>query len=139
MACETAKPSTSHADQFISHFTTPVSNASSSKAKQKAGVSRQSTLDKFVAKAGPQRPQSQNRGPELRDQDGVEGDERVSCIDIDAEAAKTWTYPGYFSQFFLIFTFILWLGKWVSRFLGNIKEMGFEEPIQSSGLFFWVI
>ncbi|KAE8022325.1 hypothetical protein FH972_008133 [Carpinus fangiana] len=93
VACQTTKPSTSHADQFISHFTTPVSNASCSKTKQKAGVSRQSTLDKFVAKAGPPRPQSQNRGAELRDQDGVEGDERVSCIDIDPEAAKTWTYP----------------------------------------------
>jgi len=29
------------------------------------------------------------------------------------------------------------LGKLVSRFLGNIKEMGFKELIQSSGLFLW--
>jgi Fanconi anemia group M protein len=109
VACQTGKPSTSHADQFVSHFSPPNSNASCSKTKQKAGVSRQSTLDKFVAKAGLPRARSQHRGAELRDQDGVEGDERVSCINIDAEAAKTWIYPGFFFflQFFLIFKFIL--------------------------------
>lgn len=96
----------------MSHFAPPDSNASCSKTKQKAGVSRQSTLDKFVAKAGPPRRQSQNRGADLRDQDGVEGDERVSCIDIDAEAAKTWIYPGFFFwEFFFNFYVYFVIGQ----------------------------
>ncbi|KAB1210893.1 Fanconi anemia group M protein [Morella rubra] len=87
VACQTATPSTSLPDQF-SHFVPPDLNVPFSKTKKKPGLSRRATLDKFVDKAGPSRPQS-----EERNQDRIDGDEGVNCIDIDPEAAKTWIYP----------------------------------------------
>ncbi|KAG7985254.1 hypothetical protein I3843_03G016000 [Carya illinoinensis] len=87
VACQTAKPCTPRPDQF-SHFAPTISNFHYSKNKKRAVPSRQSTLDKFVAKAGPPRPRS-----EEPDQDRAQGDEGVGYIDIDADAAKTWIYP----------------------------------------------
>ncbi|GAV57775.1 Helicase_C domain-containing protein/ResIII domain-containing protein [Cephalotus follicularis] len=48
---------------------------------------RQSTLDKFISKRKGPNPEPENR--EVVD-DRIES---VSCIDIDAEAARTWIYP----------------------------------------------
>ncbi|KAG6659233.1 hypothetical protein CIPAW_03G019200 [Carya illinoinensis] len=87
VACQTAKPCTPRPDQF-SHFAPTISNFHYSKNKKRAVPSRQSTLDKFVAKAGPPRPRS-----EEPDQDRAQGDKGVGYIDIDADAAKTWIYP----------------------------------------------
>ncbi|KAI8531136.1 hypothetical protein RHMOL_Rhmol11G0114000 [Rhododendron molle] len=62
--------------------------------------SRQSTLDRFIQKAGPS-VRSEDRIDREIDQDWVEeidldkfqGNGRVSYVEIDAEAAKTWIYP----------------------------------------------
>lgn len=67
MACEIKKPSTS-------------SNLCS--------TSKQSTLDKFLGKVQFNQCQQQSNEPE------PESDEKVCYVDIDAEAAKTWIYPG---------------------------------------------
>ncbi|CAL5333513.1 unnamed protein product [Camellia sinensis] len=54
--------------------------------------SRQSTLDKFIRKPGPSAP-PENRNVGDIDPNKYEGSEGVSCLNIDAEAAKTWIYP----------------------------------------------
>lgn len=107
MACQTAKPCTPRPDQF-SHFAPTISNFHYSKNKKRAVPSRQSTLDKFVAKAGPPRPRS-----EEPDQDCAQGDEGVGYIDIDADAAKTWIYPGSMFVFFFpsMFEVYFMIGK----------------------------
>ncbi|OMP00248.1 hypothetical protein COLO4_12801 [Corchorus olitorius] len=90
-ACQTSKPSSNNSS---SHFPPPPSahipkrNAAMATA---VGTSKQSTLDKFIARVGP-RPASdkhQTVEPEV----DVEGDYRVASVDIDMEAAKTWIYP----------------------------------------------
>lgn len=84
VACQTGKPSSSSCN---------LENHESEKKKKKNGSnSRQSTLHEFVGKEVP-RPQKE------RSWDTVErGDERVCDVEIDAEAAKTWIYPGLILQ-----------------------------------------
>ncbi|KAK9929810.1 hypothetical protein M0R45_026891 [Rubus argutus] len=84
-----AKPSTSRPGQS-SHFapppcaTTPIQKPPFPPIfDKKPAASRQTTLDRFIGKVA-SRPQ-----PEIRDC----GDERVSCVQIDAEKANTWIYP----------------------------------------------
>lgn len=65
--------------------------------------SRQSTLDRFIQKAGPSARPDDQIDREI-DQDNVEETERddkfqrsgrASYVEIDTEAAKTWIYPGF--------------------------------------------
>ncbi|KAM1734734.1 hypothetical protein ACFX11_020166 [Malus domestica] len=97
---QASRPS-STSDQS-SHFAPPPSNINTPVQnpiapipgnKKKAGTSRQSTLDKFMG-----RPPPGIRDVEERNLDCSEGDGRVSCVPIDAEAAKTWMYPVNFPR-----------------------------------------
>ncbi|KAM2027680.1 hypothetical protein ACFX1T_019937 [Malus domestica] len=97
---QASRPS-STSDQS-SHFAPPPSNINTPVQnpiapipgnKKKAGTSRQSTLDKFIG-----RPPPGIRDVEERNLDCSEGDGRVSCVPIDAEAAKTWMYPVNFPR-----------------------------------------
>ena len=75
MACQTTKPSISCSDN------------------NKPKLSKQSTLDKFISPAGAV-PPLENWDTLDRDKSNLVGDEGLCCIDVDAEAAKTWIYPG---------------------------------------------
>ena len=75
MACQTTKPSISCSDNY------------------KPKLSKQSTLDKFISPAGAV-PPLENGDTLDRDKSNLVGDEGLCCIDVDAEAAKTWIYPG---------------------------------------------
>ncbi|KAJ6764055.1 FANCONI ANEMIA GROUP M PROTEIN [Salix purpurea] len=77
-----------------SNFTPPVNilNNSSYYSSTKTGTCKQSTLDKFIGKARP----PVNPAVEVRHHQGngiINSDERTCCVEIDAEAAKTWIYP----------------------------------------------
>lgn len=96
---QASKPSTSLPDQS-SHFAPPPNNppiqnsvASISENMKKPGSSRQTTLDQFIGRACP-RPQPESRDVQEHNRDCNEGDGRVSSVQIDTEAAKTWMYPG---------------------------------------------
>ncbi|XP_059630912.1 DEAD-box ATP-dependent RNA helicase FANCM [Cornus florida] len=86
VACEKTKPSTSLP---IEH---PHQVFTKNKTQKKHGSSRQSTLDHLIGKAVP-KPRVEKWDVRDRDQERIESDEIVSCINIDAEAAKTWIYP----------------------------------------------
>ncbi|KAJ7949704.1 DEAD/DEAH box RNA helicase family protein [Quillaja saponaria] len=97
VACQNTKPSTSglggssnfaHDNTFTKNPNVPIS-----KSLKKPGTSRQCTLDKFVGKKEIPRSQSENVNIGEGDQNCFPGDDGVSCIDIAAEAAKTWIYP----------------------------------------------
>ncbi|KAJ6360671.1 hypothetical protein OIU77_004646 [Salix suchowensis] len=95
-ACERAnKPSFTTINQASSsNFTPPASilNNSTSYSSTKTGTCKQSTLDKFIGKARP----PVNPTVEVRHHQGngiINSDERPCCVEIDAEAAKTWIYP----------------------------------------------
>ena len=75
MACQTTKPSISCSDD------------------NKPKLSKQSTLDKFISPAGAVLP-LENGDTTNKDKSNLVGDKGLCCIDIDAEAAKTWIYPG---------------------------------------------
>uniref|UniRef100_A0A3N7HMA4 Helicase/UvrB N-terminal domain-containing protein n=1 Tax=Populus trichocarpa TaxID=3694 RepID=A0A3N7HMA4_POPTR len=56
------------------------------------GTCKQSTLDKFIGRANP----PVNPTVEVRHHQGngiINSDGRPCCVEIDAEAAKTWIYP----------------------------------------------
>lgn len=74
VACQTTKPSISCSDNY------------------KPKLSKQSTLDKFISPAGAV-PPLENGDTLDRDKSNLVGDEGLCCIDVDAEAAKTWIYP----------------------------------------------
>ncbi|KAL6318094.1 hypothetical protein AAG906_035239 [Vitis piasezkii] len=74
VACQTTKPSISCSDN------------------NKPKLSKQSTLDKFISPAGAV-PPLENGDTLDRDKSNLVGDEGLCCIDVDAEAAKTWIYP----------------------------------------------
>ncbi|XP_022718257.1 DEAD-box ATP-dependent RNA helicase FANCM [Durio zibethinus] len=59
----------------------------------KKNTSRQSTLDRFIGKVGPRLSYDNHRTIEVEVDVGVEAEERVSPVHIDADAAKTWIYP----------------------------------------------
>ncbi|KAG5233213.1 DEAD-box ATP-dependent RNA helicase FANCM [Salix suchowensis] len=95
-ACERAnKPSFTTINQASSsNFTPPANilNNSTSYSSTKTGTCKQSTLDKFIGKARP----PVNPTVEVRHHQGngiINSDERPCCVEIDAEAAKTWIYP----------------------------------------------
>ncbi|KAI4332333.1 hypothetical protein L6164_017253 [Bauhinia variegata] len=90
-ACQLTNPSTS----IISESCDVAENSKiwGSKREKKPGASRQSTLDKFVGKEEKPKPQFEIGDNGEQHRDCVEGDETVSFVDIDAEAAKTWIYP----------------------------------------------
>ena len=75
MACQTTKPSISCSDD------------------NKPKLSKQSTLDKFISPAGAV-PPLENGDTVDKDKSNLVGDKGLCCIGIDAEAAKTWIYPG---------------------------------------------
>lgn len=77
-ACQSSKPSTSNSTNFNL----------CSKANKKPSTSKQSTLDKFFGNVGP-KPQGTEEFNE-----GSSFDESLCHVQIDAEAAKTWIYPG---------------------------------------------
>ncbi|RVX13212.1 DEAD-box ATP-dependent RNA helicase FANCM [Vitis vinifera] len=58
----------------------------------KPRLSKQSTLDNFISPAGAV-PPLENWDTLDRDKSNLVGDEGLCCIDVDAEAAKTWIYP----------------------------------------------
>ncbi|KAF9670622.1 hypothetical protein SADUNF_Sadunf13G0088000 [Salix dunnii] len=96
VACERANnPSFTKINQASSsNFTPPVNilNNSSYYSRTNTGTCKQSTLDKFIGKACP----PMNPKVEVRHHQGngiINSDERPCCVDIDAEAAKTWIYP----------------------------------------------
>lgn len=112
VAClRNANPSTNNPSSS-SHFAPRVFNSKNNynlngfssidkKNKKKHETCKQSTLDSFIGKMGPRIIEPKNIQQQDRDDVGVvEGDERVSCIEIDAEAAKTWIYPGHIYYFF---------------------------------------
>ncbi|XP_034676196.1 DEAD-box ATP-dependent RNA helicase FANCM isoform X2 [Vitis riparia] len=74
VACQTTKPSISCSDN------------------NKPKLSKQSTLDRFISPAGAV-PPLENGDTLDRDKSNLVGDEGLCCIDVDAEAAKTWIYP----------------------------------------------
>ncbi|CBI22309.3 unnamed protein product, partial [Vitis vinifera] len=74
VACQTTKPSISCSDD------------------NKPKLSKQSTLDKFISPAGAVLP-LENGDTTNKDKSNLVGDKGLCCIDIDAEAAKTWIYP----------------------------------------------
>ncbi|KAF3445456.1 hypothetical protein FNV43_RR10632 [Rhamnella rubrinervis] len=82
VACQTGKPSSTSCTEESSRFAPPGNHENN----KKTGTARQSTLDKFIGKAVPRLHQESLDIAER-------GDERVSDIGIDAEAAKTWIYP----------------------------------------------
>lgn len=90
MACQAGKPSSTCYTEECSRFAPPGNHES----KKKSGTCRQSTLDRFIGRADPTPQQQSLCSEEL-------GDERVSHVDIDAEAAKTWIYPGSICNFYL--------------------------------------
>ncbi|KAH9757857.1 DEAD-box ATP-dependent RNA helicase FANCM [Citrus sinensis] len=77
-ACQSSKPSTSNSTNFNL----------CSKANKKPSTCKQSTLDKFFGNLGP-KPQGAEEFNE-----GSSFDESLCHVQIDAEAAKTWIYPG---------------------------------------------
>ncbi|XP_058189885.1 DEAD-box ATP-dependent RNA helicase FANCM isoform X2 [Rhododendron vialii] len=80
--------------------TNPTISSPNARTNNSVSSSRQSTLDRFIQKAGPS-VRSEDRIDREIDQDRVEeidldkfqGSGRVSYVEIDAEAAKTWIYP----------------------------------------------
>ncbi|KAJ6877878.1 hypothetical protein NC651_030579 [Populus alba x Populus x berolinensis] len=95
-SCERANnPSSTTINQASSsNFTPPVNtlNNSSYYSCTKTGICKQSTLDKFIGIANP----PVNPTVEVRHHQGngiINSDGRPCCVEIDAEAAKTWIYP----------------------------------------------
>ncbi|XP_011001109.1 PREDICTED: putative ATP-dependent RNA helicase mfh2 [Populus euphratica] len=95
-ACERANdPSSTTINQASSsNFTPPVNilNHSSYYSCTKTGTCKQSTLDKFIGRASPPVKPT----VEVRHHQGngiINSDGRPCCVEIDAEAAKTWIYP----------------------------------------------
>eukprot|EP00258_Populus_trichocarpa_P023752 XP_024439771.1 DEAD-box ATP-dependent RNA helicase FANCM isoform X5 [Populus trichocarpa] len=95
-ACERANnPSSTTINQASSsNFTPPVNilNNSSYYSCTKTATSKQSTLDKFIGRANPPVKPT----VEVRHHQGngiFNSDGRPCCVEIDAEAAKTWIYP----------------------------------------------
>ncbi|XP_034896899.1 DEAD-box ATP-dependent RNA helicase FANCM isoform X1 [Populus alba] len=95
-SCERANnPSSTTINQASSsNFTPPVNilNNSSYYSCTKTGTCKQSTLDKFTGRANP----PVNPTVEVRHLQGngiINSDGRPCCVEIDAEAAKTWIYP----------------------------------------------
>ena len=101
-SCERANnPSSTTINQASSsNFTPPVNilNNSSYYSCIKTGTCKQSTLDKFIGRANP----PVNPTVEVRHLQGngiINSDGRPCCVEIDAEAAKTWIYPGLYHLF----------------------------------------
>ncbi|OWM67462.1 hypothetical protein CDL15_Pgr028325 [Punica granatum] len=100
MACQSSGPSTSTApaDPFRTPCFAPSDalcggfDAPFAADKRKNGASRQSTLDKFIGRAGP-RLEVENRAVAVEDRGSFDSNGEVSCVEIDVEAAKTWIYP----------------------------------------------
>lgn len=95
-SCERANnPSSTTINQASSsNFTPPVNilNNSSYYSCTKTGTCKQSTLDKFIGRANPPVKPT----VEVRHHQGngiINSDGRPCCVEIDAEAAKTWIYP----------------------------------------------
>lgn len=88
MAYQVTKPSTSLADE------TPNFAEKGYNKKKKPGTSRQFTIHKYLGKEETPRPQFEDPKIGKNDGDCFEGEEGMSCTDIDAEAAQTWIYPG---------------------------------------------
>ncbi|KAH8490160.1 hypothetical protein H0E87_022619 [Populus deltoides] len=95
-SCERANsPSSTTINQASSsNFTPPVNilNNSSYSSCTKTGTCKQSTLDKFIGRANPPVKPT----VEVRHHQGngiINSDGRPCCVEIDAEAAKTWIYP----------------------------------------------
>lgn len=101
IACENSKPSTSTAS--VDPFRTPCfassdalhrsSNAQFAADKRMNGAPRQSTLDKFIGRAGP-RIELESRAVAIEDCGHLDSSGGMNCVEIDAEAANTWIYPG---------------------------------------------
>lgn len=102
IACENSKPSTSTA--YVDPFRTPCvassdalhHNCSAPFAADKRmnGAPRQSTLDKFISRAGP-RIELETRAVAIEGQGNTDDNVGMGFVEIDVEAAKTWIYPGY--------------------------------------------
>ncbi|KAJ9167176.1 hypothetical protein P3X46_021846 [Hevea brasiliensis] len=100
VACQSANPLTSLPNYPSSSHFVPLQNncnyvSSSNKILRKPRAYKQSTLHSFIGKGvGLEHP---HENPVVDDPDqqvAVDGeDERVSCVGIDVEAAKTWIYP----------------------------------------------
>jgi Fanconi anemia group M protein len=108
-ACERANnPSSTTINQASSsNFTPPVNilNNSSYYSCTKTGTCKQSTLDKFIGRANPPVKPT----VEVRNHQGngiINSDGRPCCVEIDAEAAKTWIYPGLYHLFLSMLFFI---------------------------------
>ncbi|KAI9383654.1 hypothetical protein POPTR_013G110200v4 [Populus trichocarpa] len=95
-SCERANnPSSTTINQASSsNFTPPVNilNNSSYSSCTKTGTCKQSTLDKFIGRANPPvKPTVEVRHPQGNGI--INSDGRSCCVEIDAEAAKTWIFP----------------------------------------------
>ncbi|KAL9379788.1 hypothetical protein Peur_028270 [Populus x canadensis] len=95
-ACERANnPVSTTINQASSSNVTPpvnILNNSSYSSCTKTGTCKQSTLDKFIGRANPPVKPT----VEVRHHQGngiINSDGRPCCVEIDAEAAKTWIYP----------------------------------------------
>ncbi|XP_061945485.1 DEAD-box ATP-dependent RNA helicase FANCM-like isoform X3 [Populus nigra] len=95
-ACERANnPVSTTINQASSSNVTPpvnILNNSSYSSFTKTGTCKQSTLDKFIGRANPPVKPT----VEVRHHQGngiINSDGRPCCVEIDAEAAKTWIYP----------------------------------------------
>lgn len=111
MACE-AKAAAVAVNRPISSSSADASTSNYAPVKQthkklNGAPARQSTLDKFMAfsskvKDAEPTPHNSNGFGEINenDFDNNESDDKVSCVPIDIEAAKTWIYPGSFPAFF---------------------------------------
>jgi Fanconi anemia group M protein len=118
-SCERANnPSSTTINQASSssNFTRPVNilNNSSYYSCTKIGTCKQSTLDKFIGRANP----PVNPTVEVRHHQGngiINSDWRPCCVEIDAEAAKTWIFPGLYHLFSFNASFIN---------LGGLRQKG---------------
>ncbi|CAK9162503.1 unnamed protein product [Ilex paraguariensis] len=102
VACQTTtEPSTQHLiDTHQLSIKTLYSNT-----HEKPKSSRQTTIDKFIGCEGSSSiPQPGNWNVRNDNEENVDGDEMVRCdktdagaanVNIDAEAAKIWIYPGF--------------------------------------------
>lgn len=108
VACESANTLTSLPNNPSSSRFGPLQNncnyvSSSNNVLKKPWAYKQSTLDSFIGKGvGLENPAENPVVDDLVQQVAVEGEvERVSDVEIDAAAAKTWIYPGHIHGFFL--------------------------------------
>lgn len=62
-------------------------------SKKSNGVSRQATLDNFIGRSF-MRTEPDSSAIGVEEQIRVDCNDAGSCVEIDAEAAKTWMYPG---------------------------------------------